>query len=379
MEHIIEISYDSISKKTKITSNGIILDTERLNGIDISNWVYPFHDNGVKWYGLYEELKRIYLHNTYTIIFDGNNEDYELLKTALKGMPIEVKEKISKVIILYDDSEFITKITINGKIFDTQRIEKRSIDEWVKPFSFKAAVWGGIFSEIEKYIGNDFYIIYFIGNPEDMKILMENAPKNIGIFYKPQPNIKLKSQQTIERSSSISQDKSIDKTNINIEANNKTSPNQSISDMFSTGIGNKWLGLNGIKRLIQEAKNDYQEMNQNDSGLLTFGKVSVVIAVICCVLFTIYSLRLLVILSALPAIIFCFLAYTKGYKKLSICTFTICFIIALIGWLIITIRIHIAMKEINDAFNDLADSWDKQADDMNDFFDEVNKYKESYN
>lgn len=77
--------------------------------------------------------------------------------------------------------------------------------------------------------------------------------------------------------------------------------------------------------------------------------------------------------------IFCFLAYTKGYKKLSICTFIVCFLIAFIGWLIITIRLRIIMNEINDEFSDAADYWEKEADDLNDMFDEMNKYKESYN
>ena len=44
------------------------------------------------------------------------NFDDEQLEN-FSNVIIEVKEKISKVIILYDDSEFITKITINGKIF----------------------------------------------------------------------------------------------------------------------------------------------------------------------------------------------------------------------------------------------------------------------
>ena len=155
------------------------------------------------------------------------------------------------------------------------------------------------------------------------------------------------------------------------------------TNTFSSDTSNEKLNINGIrsniKKLIQEAKIDYQEMNQNDSGLLTFGKVSVVIAVICCILFTIYSLRLLVILSALPAVIFCFLAFTKGYKKIAICTFIVCFLVAFIGWLIITIRWHIAAKELNEMFNDWADSTKKDADTLNDIYEEANKYKESFN
>lgn len=375
MDHIIEMNYDSASKKTAISSNGINFDTERLNGIDISKWIYPFHINGVIWYGLYEELKSVYQHNTYTIIFDGKTEDYEILKNAMKDKHIEVKEKISKVIVLYDGSNFMTKITINGKIFDTQRIEKRSIDEWVKPFAFKAASWDGIFGEIEKYIGNDFYSISFVGNQEDMKILMENAPNNISIFYKPQVLPQKKVQQSVEATSNIVKNTITNTSKLDNGYQEESSTSilkDNDTDQNPTKFELKNLSLNKIKlyimELIKGAKNDYHEMNRCDSGLLTFGKVAVVIALICCVLFTIYSFRLMVILCALPSMIFCFLAYTKGYKKISICTFIVCFLIAFIGWLIITIRLHIIMNEIDDAFKDIADSWEKDAEDFKDIF-----------
>ncbi len=45
-----------------------------------------------------------------------------------------------------------------------------------------------------------------------------------------------------------------------------------------------------------------------------------------------------------------------------------CFLIAFIGWLIITIRLHIIMNEIDDAFKDIADSWEKDAEDFKDIF-----------
>ena len=86
-----------------------------MSRMSVSKWIYPFHINGIKWYGLYEELNNYYLHKTFSITFDGDTADYEVLKNALKDKNIEVKEKISKVIILYDGSQFVTKITINGK------------------------------------------------------------------------------------------------------------------------------------------------------------------------------------------------------------------------------------------------------------------------
>jgi hypothetical protein len=56
MEHIIEMSYDSTSKNVKISSDGKhIIDSKRLNDIDISKWIYPFHINGVNWYGWVNE------------------------------------------------------------------------------------------------------------------------------------------------------------------------------------------------------------------------------------------------------------------------------------------------------------------------------------
>lgn len=353
MEHIIEMTYDTASKKTTISSEGVIFDTERLNGVEISKWVYPFHVHGVRWYGLYEELKSVYLHSTYTIVFDGTTEDYEILKNAMKDKHIEVKEKVSKVIILYDDSQFMTKITINGKIFDTQRIEKRSIDEWVKPFSFKAADWQGIFGEISNYLGNDFYSISFVGNTEDMKILMDNAPDNINIYYKPKVTSANKSkpkQTATEDSSQI-----LNKSSQPSEPIQFTKPN--LNDIKG-----------GFGGFIAGAKVDYDEMTEKESGILMFGKISVIIAVLCTILFTIFMSRLLMLLSIIPAIVFGILAFTKGYKKLAVCTIAICVILAVLSWTIITIRWRMTFKDIDDAFDDLNDSFD----DVNDAFGQIN-------
>lgn len=185
MGHTIELCYDSATKTTIISSDDVFFDTGRIQGVDISKWIYPFFINGVKWYGIYEELRKFYKNSTFTITFDGAADEIETLKKAFKDKNVKVNAKYSNVIILYNESQFMTKITINGKIFDTQRIEKRSIDEWVLPFSFKAADWKGIFGEIESYLGNDFYNINFVGKQEDMNILMDNAPENISIFFKP--------------------------------------------------------------------------------------------------------------------------------------------------------------------------------------------------
>ena len=347
MGHNIDISYDAKNKITTISFEGNVIDTERLNGVDISKWVYPFHINGVRWYGLYEELKKVYMHNTFTIVFEGNTEDYEVLKSALKDKNIEVKEKFSKVIILYDDSQFMTKITINGKIFDTQRIEKRSIDEWIKPFSFKAAEWLGIFGEIESYLGNSFYNISFVGNQEDMKLLIDNAPEYVNVFYKPQVVSKKKPPQLNTAESVQTQ---------------SAAPETENTRLSKPDLNN----INGIANgLIGGAKSEYFEMQNNDSGMLLFGKIAVIIAVICCIVFTIFMSRFLMILSVIPAVVFCVLAFTKGYKKLAICTFIVCIVLAVISWIIITIRWRMAFK---DAFGDLDDAFS----DANEAFKEAN-------
>lgn len=353
MGKTINIFYDSLSRKTSISSDDVVFNTERIEGIDISKWIYPFHSNGITWYGLYEELKSAYMLNRFTILFEGDTDKYEILKNALKDKSVDVKEKFSKVIILYDDSQFLTKITINGKIFDTQRIEKRSIDEWVKPFSFKAANWQGIFGEIESYLGNDFYSISFVGKQEDMKILMENAPDNISIFYKP---------KAVSKKTSQSQTQSM-KNNGQTQGK---APSSAESAPFSKLTPNSIKGnANG---LISGAKIEFAEMNNREPGILLFGKIAVITAAICCIVFTIFMSRFLMILSIIPAIVFCVLSFTKGYKKLAICTFAAVMILAVISWIIVTIRWHMAFKDIGDSFDDFNDT----LDDVNDMMKEAN-------
>ena len=333
MDKNIYIKYDRITKDTTISNDGVYLDTSRIYGVELAKWIYPFHINGIKWYGLYEELRRAFLHKTFTIVFDGENEDFTTLKNALKDKGVEFKEKISRVVILYDDKQINTKITIDGKIFDTQRIERRSVDEWVRPFSFKIAEWKGIFGEIEEYLGNDSYSISFVGNPDDMNILMDNAPANISIYYKP-PVVP---QKHTPPQSSISDNLQPQNTS---QTENKTSlPNMNNIRSESTGF-------------ISGAKAEQMQMKSSDSGLLMFGQIATIAAVICCIIFTVFMSRFMMILSIIPSIVFCILAFLKGYKKLAICTLSVILIFAIASWIIVSIRWAKAINDIGESLNE---------------------------
>ena len=184
MNTIVKVSYQENPKNLKITCNGKIFDTSNINEMKIEDLAYPFLVKGVKWQGLYEELKAFTVENEYTIYFDGDNKSFETLKTALQNFPVKLASTNNKVIILYSEKPFTTKITINGAIFDTSRIQNRSIDEWVKPIQIRDVNWKGIYQELSDYIGIDVYSIEFVGSQEFMNVLIEDCPETVSVVFR---------------------------------------------------------------------------------------------------------------------------------------------------------------------------------------------------
>lgn len=209
-------------------------------------------------------------------------------------------------------------------------------------FSFKAADWKGIFGEIESYLGNDFYNINFVGKQEDMNILMDNAPENISIFFKPPVVPKKKHQVPI--SDNISSVSNSLKENIPHDMN----------DTKGKAMG-----------LINGAKKDYYEMQQKDSGLLFFGKIAAAVAIVGCVIFIIKMSRLFMLFSLVPVIIFAVLAFNKQYKSLAISTIIVSLVLGIASWIIITIRWNMFWNGLSNDIDDAMEGVNEALDILN--------------
>ena len=184
MIKIVKITYDDTLKQVSITYDSKKFDTSRIEGRDIADWLYPFIVKNVRWNGIYEELSKFIGSEEFTIVFDGSEKSLEALKAAVKDTPAKVAGTNNKVVILYNKESVSTKITINGKMFDTSRIQGRTIDEWVYPFQFNNVKWDGIFTELENEIGTNIYGISFVGEQADMKELMSICPDNVDITFR---------------------------------------------------------------------------------------------------------------------------------------------------------------------------------------------------
>lgn len=186
MGKTVKIKYDSNTFETRIMFGERIFDTSRINGKEISDWAYPFIVKNIRWNGIYDELKSFVGETEkFQIQFDGAEKDLDVLRTALKNTSVRVAGMNNKVVILYKREPLTTKITVNGKVFDTSKLQNRYIDEWVSPFQFRDVKWDGIFQELERFIGTDLYTIQFVGEQDDMKELMKTCPENVDIFFKP--------------------------------------------------------------------------------------------------------------------------------------------------------------------------------------------------
>ncbi|MGN0621549.1 MAG: hypothetical protein ACI4I9_06750 [Porcipelethomonas sp.] len=184
MNKIVKIKYNSEVPSAEITFEENRMDVSRIAGRKIEEWAYPFIVKNIRWNGICDELKEFTGSNEITIQFSGTDKEMGILKDAVKNTAIKVAGTNNKVVILYKKEPFSTKITVNGKIFDTSKIQNRTIDEWIYPFQFREIKWDGIFKELENYLNTDLYSIQFVGEQEDMKELMKECPENVSISFK---------------------------------------------------------------------------------------------------------------------------------------------------------------------------------------------------
>lgn len=184
MESIVKMVYKKDLNVLKISCNGKAFDVSRIKDIPIEQWVFPFCSKGVKWNGLYEELKAFTESNDFTLHFDSDDTSFEIVKYALSETPAKLIGTNNIVTILYNENPFTTRITVNGNVFNTARIQNRSIDEWINPIQIRDLQWNGIFEELSEFIGTDVYKIYFVGKQEFMKLLIDKCPKNVDVFYR---------------------------------------------------------------------------------------------------------------------------------------------------------------------------------------------------
>lgn len=180
----VKATYIKDSGELKITYNEKNFDTSRIKNISIEQWAYPFLNMGIKWNGLYEELKDFTGCTEFILQFDSDEKSFAIIKNALSSQPVKLVGTNNTVTIVYSENPFTTRITINGKVFDTTLLQNRCIDEWIQPFQVRDVHWNGIFKELEDYIGTDKYTVYFMGDQKLMSYLIDTCPETVSIFYK---------------------------------------------------------------------------------------------------------------------------------------------------------------------------------------------------
>ena len=184
VDTVVKAVYRRETNTLIITYMGQTLDVSTISQLPIEQWVFPLYSKGTRWDGLYEELKRFTGRADFWLNFDSDDTSYETVKYALQNTPAKLIGSHNTVTIVYSENPFKTYITINGKIFQTDRIQSRSIDEWIAPIHIRGLDWNGIFQELAAEIGTDAYTVYFVGNVEFMQPLMEHCPQSVELFYR---------------------------------------------------------------------------------------------------------------------------------------------------------------------------------------------------
>lgn len=136
----VKATYTKDNGELKITYNEKKFDSSRIKNISIEQWAYPFLSNGIKWNGLYEELKDFTGSTEFILQFDSDEESFSIIKNALTSQPVKLVGTNNTVTIVYSENPFTTRITINGKVFDTTLLQNRCIDEWIQPFQVRIMI-----------------------------------------------------------------------------------------------------------------------------------------------------------------------------------------------------------------------------------------------
>lgn len=182
MSKTVKVRYQADAPSVEITVGDKTFDTTRIEGRTISDWAYPFIVQKIRWNGFYEEMKAFLNgEEEFYVRFEGDEKSLSILKNALNDTAAKVAGTDNKVVILYNSEPLSTKITINGKVFDTSRLDSRSISDWIFPFQFQGASWDGIYKELEKALNTNEYAIQFVGEPQYMKELMDECPGTVSI------------------------------------------------------------------------------------------------------------------------------------------------------------------------------------------------------
>lgn len=185
MEKIIEIIYKKEPRTLQISCGDKVFDAAQIENLPLEQWISPFFAKGVRWRGLYEEMKIFTGSESFTLRFDSDDDSFAIVKRALAAMPVKLVGMNNTVTIVYRENPVTTKIVINGHIFDTALIRNRYIDEWLHPFQIRENHWDGIFKELEA---------------ETMRGMAENLMmKQSGLILNPNGGITASLNRTIFR------------------------------------------------------------------------------------------------------------------------------------------------------------------------------------
>ncbi len=186
MDTLVKMVYQKKTGELNITCSGRTFDVSNIRDLSIEQWGFPFVANGVRWRGLYEELKTFVGSDNFSLQFEGDDASFEVLKYIFEDTPVSVCQQLENkvVTIIYSENPFTTRIIIDGTPLDTEKIQNRSIDEWVSTINTRGIQWLGIFTELENYLHSTTYTIFFIGEQKDMEFLLGQCPDTVNIFYR---------------------------------------------------------------------------------------------------------------------------------------------------------------------------------------------------
>lgn len=85
--------------------------------------------------------------------------------------------------VLYNADTLETAITVDGREFDTSRINGKEIEDWAYPFMIRKVRWNGFYDEMVEALGGDKeFNLVFEGSEDslaELKEALEDAPVTI--------------------------------------------------------------------------------------------------------------------------------------------------------------------------------------------------------
>jgi len=187
MKKVIDLNYNHQTQEISIQCHEKKMDVTAIQNTSVADWIQPVMKNGLRWCGLYEELKFFCQTENFDIVFHGSDSDFQMLQNVLKEKEIRVFKNYHKFDIFYNRNHLSALIISDGTDIDFPVFQEFPLETVLKEIPEKN--WKGLFTELQEYVHNEPYQVTFIGTAKDVALINGVCPENVKLTCQEQTDL----------------------------------------------------------------------------------------------------------------------------------------------------------------------------------------------